>query len=220
MISYCTTVYNEKDYIKVLLTKLTKIVLPDEDIIVVQTYREEKEKDEEFFSEIQKIIKNFPNIIYKTFHFQASSTGWNDVKNYMNRLSQKPYIFNLDSDEDYPERSFDVIRDVAKNGNFDLVFVPRINTVEGLTREDVIKWGWNINSNNWINWPDYQPRLYKNNQNILWGGGPHDGVIGAKSIGAIEAREELAIIHKKDIIRQREQNNLYDKILQEHKNEY
>lgn len=213
MISYCTTVYNEKEYIKTLLSKLTKVVTTDEEIIVVQTYREEIETRENFFTEIQKIITDNPNIIYKTFHFEVSSVGWNSVKNYMNRLSTKRYIFNLDSDEDYPENAFNVIRDVVKNSNFDLVFIPRVNTVDGLTDEDVQKWKWNLNEKKWINWPDYQPRLYKNDSKIIWGGGPHDGVLGAQSVGALEAIEELAIIHKKDIARQRMQNNLYDKIL-------
>jgi hypothetical protein len=213
MISYCTTVYNEKEYIKTLLDKFTKVLQEDEEIVVIQTYREISEQKENWYQEITEIVKSYP-IIYGTYHFmQNNYDAFPSLKNHMNTFATKPYIFNLDSDEDYPEESFDILRDIVRKNNFGLVYIPRINTVDGLTDEDIKKWNWHVNEFGWINWPDYQPRLYKNTKNIQWTGGPHCGVIGASDVVGLDSLENFAIIHKKDIARQRDQNELYDKVL-------
>ena len=40
------------------------------------------------------------------------------------------------------------------NPSIDLYWVPRVNTVEGLTQEHINKWGWQINEKGWVNFPD------------------------------------------------------------------
>ena len=216
MISYCITVYNEIDQIKILLDQLQKILLPEEEIVVVQTYREESEKSSDHFLTIKDIIVSYKNIIYDTCHFNISYGVFNDIKNHATSLASKEYIFNIDADENFPENGFPIIREVISNNtNLDLIYVPRINTVDGLTQEDILKWGWNVNENGWVNWPDYQPRIYKNNKILRWEGGPHNTIIGSQQTGALSPVAEVALIHKKHILKQREQNNLYDKILEE-----
>jgi len=178
MISYCTTVYNEKEYIKTLLDKFKSILKTDEEIIVVQTHSNESEKQEAWYKEIKDIVSSYP-IIYGTHHFVKDDyDAFPLLKNYMNSLATKKYIFNLDADEDYLEPSFDLLRDAIKNNDFDLLYIPRINTVDGLTNDDIKRWNWNVNEFGWVNWPDYQPRLYKNAKNIIWTGGPHCGIVG------------------------------------------
>ena len=57
---------------------------------------------------------------------------------------------------------------LESNKEVDLFFVPRINTVEGLTPTHIKKWGWKVGENGWINFPDYQWRIYKNDPKIVW----------------------------------------------------
>lgn len=210
MISYCITVYNEIEYITKLLDKLSSILQNDEEIVVVQTYRVNEEQNSEIFLKTKKLIHQY-NVTYNTCHFDMSYGVFNKIKNYANSLATKPYIFNLDADEDFPEQAFPIIRQIlANNPNLDLIYVPRLNIVDGLTKEDVKKWHWQVNDNGWINWPDFQPRIYKNNKILKWVGGPHNTIIGSQKTAALEANPDLAIIHNKNIHKQREQNAFYD----------
>ena len=136
----------------------------------------------------------------------------------MNSFATKSYIFNLDADEDYPENAFPMLRSlVSNNPQYDLFNLARINIVEDLTLSDIKKYGWFVNGDGWVNWPDFQSRLYKNNGNIKWRGVVHENLSGATNIANIQPDPSTAILHYKHIDRQRIQNNLYDKILQEHK---
>jgi len=215
MISYCITVYKEKDYIQNLLDKIYSCKTQDEEIVVVQTYKDIAEKSEEFFLEIQKIINSYTDILYHTYHFE---NNFADLKNYLNSFANKNYIFNLDADEDYPTEGFPIIRDlIQKNPSYDLLHLPRINTVSGLTAEDIKQWNWKVDEKGWINWPDYQPRLFKNLPHIKWQGGVHEQILGYSNMGIISPTSGVAIIHNKDIQRQREQNKLYDNIVADKK---
>lgn len=210
MISYCITVYKEKDYIKNLLDKIFNCKTNSEEVIVVQTYKDIAEKSEDFFIEIKTLINSYADISYHTYHFQ---NNFADLKNYLNSCANKSYIFNLDADEDYSCEGFDLIRYIVLQEKHDLYYLPRINTVEGLTREDISKWNWKVNDNGWINWPDFQPRVYKNISSIKWDGSVHEQIIGTESAVAIDPKVIVAaIIHKKDIHKQREQNAFYDSI--------
>ena len=177
MISYCVTVYNETTEIEVLLTKLTKVLQPDEEIVVIQTYQDINDQKEKFYKEIKSIIDSYKNIVYHTYHFQ---NDFANLKNYMNGFATKEYIFNLDADEDYPENAFVLLRNMIKNNpQYDLFSIPRINIVEDLTLSDIKKYEWHVDSNGFVNWPDYQPRLYKNDKDIKWSGTVHENISGA-----------------------------------------
>jgi hypothetical protein len=41
--------------------------------------------------------------------------------------------------------------------------VPRVNTVKGITQEHIQKWGWIVDNQGRVNWPDLQWRIYANN---------------------------------------------------------
>lgn len=211
MISYCITVYKEKEYISSLLDRLHKHKIQDEEIVVVQTYKNISEKDDPLFEEIKEVILSYPNIIYSTYHFE---NHFANLKNYVNSLATKSYIFNLDADENLAEESFPLFRDMlASNSQYDLYFLPRINIVDGLTQDDIKKWNWTVNENGWVNWPDFQARIYKNDPNIKWSGAVHEQIVGYQNRAVIDPQQiVLAIIHKKDIIRQRSQNDHYNLI--------
>jgi hypothetical protein len=88
--------------------------------------------------------------------------------------------------------------------------VPRVNTVEGLTSQHIKRWGWNVNKKGWVNWPDAQQRIYKNNGTIRWTGKVHERLEGYKTVTTLPINEKWALQHPKDIKRQEKQNNYYD----------
>jgi hypothetical protein len=210
MISYCTIVYQENDEVIRLLNQLKTISTADDEIIVVQSYRNKEEKQTEWYQSIKRSILEFTNIIYGDFHFD---TNFSKMKNYMTSLATKDYIFNLDADEYMLDESYSIIRTILlENPQVDLYYLPRINTVANITQEDIDNWGWSLNEFGWVNWPDYQTRIYKNNKSIQWLGVVHEHLSGQKNYATIPPDPKLAIIHHKDIVKQRGQNLFYNQI--------
>ncbi len=108
-------------------------------------------------------------------------------------------------------RQFAVLPDLLEeNDNIEVFLVPRVNTVEGLTPEHIAKWGWKVNDAGWINWPDYQWRIWKNKPEIQWINKVHERLEGFKMYTAMPDVEYFALYHPKTIERQEKQNQLYD----------
>lgn len=209
MISYTTNVYNEVSEINRLLVSINRLKTNQDEIVVVQTYRDRSETLESWFLEIEQICTKYATV-YNTFHFKNK---FSDLKNYTNNLATKLYIINLDADELISENTLDLWKQAIAGSPADIYYVPRINTVQDYALEDIKQYNWSINNQGWINWPDYQPRIFKNNQNIRWVGDVHEKLEGTDKIVGLPADPRLAIVHHKHIIKQRQQNTFYDTIL-------
>jgi hypothetical protein len=96
------------------------------------------------------------------------------------------------------------------NKNIDVLLVPRINTVEGLTQEHIQKWRWNVNDKGWINFPDYQWRIYRNDGKIKWKNKVHEVLEGYNNLSQLPLEEEYCLFHQKTIERQEKQNEYYN----------
>lgn len=210
MISYTITVYNEYKEILNLLSTIQNYKTNLDELIIVQTYRTPEETQSEWFLEIQEVCNKYADI-YHTFHFQNKFA---DLKNYINQLASKSFIVNIDADELITADTMGLWMEIIKTQPADIYYVPRINTVEGYTLTDVKNYGWNINSHRWINWPDYQPRIFRNISDIRWVGDVHETLVGSKAAMALPAHPTMAIIHHKHIDKQRSQNSLYRSISQ------
>lgn len=134
-------------------------------------------------------------------------------KNKLNELCYGEYIFNIDADEMPHEYIVtNLPRLLSENPSVDMFMVPRINTVSGLTQEHIGKWGWRVDEKGWINFPDYQSRIYKNDSSIRWDGRVHETIVGVKTWAALPAEEQWCLYHSKTIERQEKQNNFYNTI--------
>jgi len=123
------------------------------------------------------------------------------------------WIFNIDADELPSSILIQNIKQIIHlNSETELIYVPRINTVEGLTNEHIQKWRWNVNEEGWVNWPDYQGRIYKRSPMIEWKGKVHERIEGIKKYSHLPAKEEFAFHHPKTIERQEKQNKFYETI--------
>ena len=98
------------------------------------------------------------------------------------------------------------------NPTIDLYWVPRVNTVDGITEEHINKWGWQVNEKGWVNFPDYQGRIWRNRQNIRWKNAVHEVLDGYKEHTMLPAEEQFSFYHPKTIDRQEKQNAFYDTI--------
>ena len=136
-----------------------------------------------------------------------------DFSSFKNNLKDNctgDYIFQIDADE-YPEEYLmSTIEWVIKeNPKTDIFWVPRINKVEGLTEEHIRQWGWNVDPDRRVNFPDYQCRILKNVKRIKWKNKVHEVLTGHQTESHLPANDEFCIHHLKDIKRQESQNKLY-----------
>ena len=84
-----------------------------------------------------------------------------------------------------------------------------INTVDGLTDEHIRYWGWNVNDQGWINFPDWQPRIHRNRSNIRWIKPVHEIMEGFAEYSFLPTEPEYCLTHHKTIDRQEKQNAFY-----------
>jgi hypothetical protein len=148
-----------------------------------------------------------PNVqTWRGFGFEGNFADW---KNKLNDYCTGDYIYQLDADEmisEYMIKNLNTILEL--NPKVDLIFVPRINTVNGITQEHINKWGWRVNENGWINFPDAQGRVYR--KGMTWYGKVHEKIIGGQKFSSLPLDEEYCIQHHKTIDKQEKQNNLYN----------
>jgi len=200
-ISYAIPVCNEYKEIEYLLEYLTKHKR-DQDEIVIQCDKGNTT------SEVYNVLKQFPNINVVEF---ALNENFAAFKNNLKDNCSGDYIFQIDADE-YPEEYLmDTIEWLIKNNpGTDVFWVPRINTVKGLTKEHVEKWRWVVDNNGRVNFPDYQCRIMKNVKRIKWKNKVHEVLTGHKTESRLPANDEFCIHHPKSIERQERQNALYE----------
>jgi glycosyltransferase involved in cell wall biosynthesis len=209
-ISYAILTHNEGEYIKNLLPFLIENKREEDEIVVVDDYSTE-ELTKSILEEYQD------NIILHYREFDGDHTQ----KNYLNSKCTGDYIFQLDADEIIHKEFIIALPEMLKsNSNIELFYCPRINTVSGLTPEYVQKWGWRVNDKGWVNFPDFQMRLYKNTPDIKWEGLLHSKITGFKTYAPLPQEELYCILHLKDLDRQIQQNDLYDKIEENGRTKY
>ncbi len=200
-ISYAIPVCNEYKEIEYLLKYLTKHKR-EQDEIVVQCDRGNTTE------EVYKTLKEYPNI--KVIEF-ALDKNFAAFKNNLKDNCSGDYIFQIDADE-YPEEYLmNTIEWLIKNNSgVDIFWVPRINTVRGLTQEHVDKWRWNVGPDGRVNFPDYQCRILKNIKRIKWKNKVHEVLTGYKTESQLPSNDEFCIHHPKTIDRQEKQNTFYN----------
>ena len=209
-ISYAILTHNEGEYIETLLTFLTKYKRNEDEIVIVDDFSD----DESTKSTLDK-YKNQITLQYRVFDGDATQ------KNYLNSLCTKDYILQLDADELISLDFLNMLPDLLElNNTVDLFIMPRINTVEGLTQEYINRWRWNVNEKGWVNFPDWQMRLYRNCDWVKWEGLLHSKIEGYKTFINLPQDELFCILHPKQLDRQVAQNNLYDKIEQTGRTKY
>ena len=70
----------------------------------------------------------------------------------------------------------------------------------------------NVNEMGWINFPDWQGRIWRNRPNIRWEKPVHERLVGFKEYTNLPAEKEYSFIHHKQINKQENQNKFYETI--------
>ncbi len=61
----------------------------------------------------------------------------------------------------------------------------------------------------WVNYPDYQARVFRNHEDIKWVRPLHELITGAKTYAHLPPQEELSLYHPKTKEKQEQQNKFY-----------
>ena len=207
-VTYAITVCNELEEITKLIDFLKNKIDKDDEILI--------QYDE---NSATKPVKDYLTIISQLHNSNIKVISYplnNDFASFKNNLKDNAsgiFIFQIDADEVPSEHLMENIKDIIEyNKDVDLFFVPRVNTVDGLTKEHIKKWKWQVNELGWVNFPDYQTRLYRRTSEIEWQGKVHERIVGYNTLSVLPQEEQYCLYHHKQIERQEKQNDYYDTI--------
>ena len=197
-ISYAITACNEHVELDRLLEMLTNNIRPEDEIVV--------QMDISATDEVKAVVNKYKLMNY----FHPLNNDFATFKNNLKSLCTKEFIFQIDADEyPHPHLLASLPEILDYNYNVDVFLTPRINTVDGLTEQHIQQWGWNVNDKGWVNFPDYQWRIWKNSNKIKWINKVHERLDGFHEYSALPQSEEYCLFHPKDIKRQEKQNQFY-----------
>jgi hypothetical protein len=206
-VTYAITVCNELVEITNLINFLHPRLKKDDEILVQYDLDSTTPQVKDYLTILTQLHTNVRVIGFSLNKDFASYK--NNLKNHANGM----FIFQIDADEMPSEYLVENLQFfLESNKEVDLFFVPRINTVEGLTKEHIQKWRWKVDENGWINFPDYQTRIYRRTSEIEWQGKVHERIIGYNTLSVLPQEEEYCLYHHKQIERQEKQNDYYDTI--------
>ena len=200
-ISYGITVHNEAEELHKLLEVLNKNIDEEDEIVVCVDGDDEKVEAVlgEYLSENKAIV-----------YTRKLDGNFSDQKNSVIEKSSGDYIFHIDADEYPNEILIQQLKQILEINDVDLIWVPRVNTVEGMEQVHIERWGWRINEKRWVNYPDYLSRVFRNDENIRWTRPLHEIITGCKTYAHLPPQEELSLYHPKTIEKQEQQNMFYN----------
>ena len=203
-ISYAITTHNETTELERLLGFLSRRKDAEDEIVILDDYSTNLATGD--------IIERYSYIIgAKTWKYEQRKLDMDfaSQKNYLTRMCTGDYIFNIDADEVPHETLMAQLKQILEINDTELIWVPRVNTVEGLTQDHIQKWGWRVSDKGWVNYPDYQARVFRNHKDIKWTRPLHEYITGSKTYAHLPPHEELSLYHPKTIQKQEQQNMFY-----------
>jgi len=204
-ISYGITVKDELNELQRLVNFLIDRKRTEDEIVILYDSKGGSKGVEEWLRANSVVSHEY------RWHDRDFNNHFAEHKNYLNSLCSGDFIFQIDADEIPHEYLIEELPSILKhNSAVDLYAVARVNTVEGLTQEHIQKWGWNVNEKGWVNWPDFQTRIYRNTSEIKWINKVHERLNGHKQFAYLPMEEDWALYHPKTIERQEKQNNYYN----------
>ena len=198
-ISYGITVHNEAEELHKLLDILNLYIDSEDEIVVCVDGDDESVK--------RVLDECLADVVYN----RKLEKDFAAQKNSVIEKSSGDYIFHIDADEYPNEILLQQLKQILEINDVDLVWIPRVNTIDGMKDEHINRWGWRVTEKGWVNYPDYQARVFRRDSEIRWERPLHEVIRGYKTYSHLPPNEELSLYHPKTIERQEEQNMFYNK---------
>lgn len=208
MISYTITACNEEKELSILLDTLTQYITDDDELIV---QLDSERLTEEVREVVYRYFDSVKNFVVTEFPLDKDFSRF---KNNLKRHCTKKWIFNIDADEVPSQFLLSNLKMILQsNDEIDMFLVPRWNTVFDITPAHIDKWGWSFDDEERVNWPDYQTRIYKNTESIVWENKVHERISGYETYTNFPDDEAYCLYHMKSIHKQEAQNLFYQNIV-------
>lgn len=212
-ITYGITVCDEAEELDNLLNFLLLYIDDNDEVVVL------KDISKTNYNVHQVVFKYIRAFKEKGISFGVLDSELNndfaEFKNKLIELASGDYLFQIDADEIPNEFLIENIKAIIDvNKDVDCFYIPRVNKVNGITKDHIQRWGWRVDEHERINYPDLQMRLFKLNKEIKWKNKVHE-VLENYEITTIlpyEEYDDFCLYHIKDIKKQEEQNKFYEVI--------
>jgi hypothetical protein len=216
-ISYAICVCNESKDLYSLISFLKKVKDAEDEINILV--------DSAHVSpQVRSVLEYFKEDIVQ--NDKAFDGKFASHRNHHFKLCKGDYIFYIDPDEMPNEILIKNIKNVTCDTQADLILIPRVNICPGYTEEWLSKTGLQVNENGWLNWPDMQGRIFKNNSLIKMENDLHERIVGAEKVIQLQPSPQIALWHIKSVEKQNNrwdletkkyispiENNLYDSLM-------
>ena len=195
-------VHNEDETFEKLLQRLIEYKQPQDEIVVLDDYSDNEKTKAilDYYSSTCDIKLDQRNLLH----------DFATQKNYLKNMCTGDYSFNLDADEMISHWFMKEIHGILQGNEVDLIYLPRINTVDGITEQHCRMYGYTMNEKGWINYPDWQGRIFRNRPNIRWEKPVHERLTGFQTYAHLPMEQKYSIVHPKTIERQVQQNKFYN----------
>lgn len=175
LITYIILLKDEIEQVKSLVTHVLNHKHSADSILILAEQDSTPSAFFDFYDDLQIRIEPY------TF-----SGDFAEMRNYATDLCDSAWVFHIDADEVPNENLIGGIHTHIKtiekeHSEVEVVRVPRINHITGLTEEIIEKYSMdaNLTPEHWFHWPDFQPRIHRTTSNIKWIFPIHE-TIGAK----------------------------------------
>jgi len=184
--SVCMITYNDEECVRDTMENVTPYIT--DDFVITDGGSTDKT--------ISIIEEYDTNLIHRKW-----ADNFEIQKNNSLAAANQEWRIWIDADETYEPLFWNqlcwYIRDADTRG-VDCINVPRINIVDGITPEFAEKQSWNLSYFNWVNYPDYQQRVFKSH--CKFAGRTHERIINVKKDAAIVG---VHCLHPKTLERQK-----------------
>lgn len=206
-ISFCITVADEETEFFKLLNHLKPFLREGDEVLVKVDLTKVTQKMLSYIDGTHR--RSIESIVNHWFvgEFKGNFSEW---KNELIPNCKNPIIFFLDADElPNPQLLEDLPLIMELNEGVDIIGVPRINFVEGITEDYIKQMKWRQEPDGRLNWCDYQYRVMRNKPGIEWGGEVHETLQGGRLKTELPTEDEYALLHVKTFDKQKLQNKRY-----------
>jgi glycosyltransferase involved in cell wall biosynthesis len=142
-ITYGITVCNESEELDNLLNFLLLHIEDNDEVVVL------KDISKTNYDVHQVVFKYIRAFKEKGISFGVLDSELNndfaDFKNKLIELASGDYLFQIDADELPNEFLIENIKAIIDvNKDVDCFYIPRVNKVNGITKEHIQRWGWQV----------------------------------------------------------------------------
>lgn len=196
LVSFAILTHNETETLSRLLGSLADV--PGTEVRIVDDFSEPPT-----LAIIDGFVRRYANIhLYQ----RALRKNFAAQRNFIAGKCLGRYIGRIDADETLPRYLIENLEKIVEDleaGGFDAAMFPRINLLgeeadESFRKEFVAAYDrFELNEKGWLNFPDYQIKLYRNTPSLKFRYIVHEILQGANRIYEFPAEEKYALMHHK-----------------------